>query len=214
MPKNLLRDNTPFYITCSVLFVLLGILVVVFPKPGCFILLNTFHASGLDFIFRYLTFLGDGIFILLLTGVFFLIKKRIMAAHILASFLFSGIFVQVLKHIFGLSRPVLYFRLHHITYNHFLTDISLHGSNSFPSGHTTSAFALAATLAFLLKNKKYGILLAISAFLVGCSRIYLGQHFPEDIEAGMVLGVLCSTVSMAVFGTKFFRQQDLVVKKK
>jgi membrane-associated phospholipid phosphatase len=62
-------------------------------------------------------------------------------------------------------------------------------ADSFPSGHTTSAFALATTIAIISKDKKIGLFCFILAALTGYSRIYLGQHFLEDVGFGSLLGV-------------------------
>lgn len=61
------------------------------------------------------------------------------------------------------------------------------GDLSFPSGHTSLAFAL-ATFVFLL-NRRAGVLLAVCAVLVGLGRIAVGVHYPSDVLAGAVIGV-------------------------
>jgi membrane-associated phospholipid phosphatase len=61
---------------------------------------------------------------------------------------------------------------------------------AFPSGHATTAFAL-ATLLSLWYPRWTGGYLALAA-LVGWSRIVLGSHFPSDVLAGAVLG--CAAV--------------------
>jgi undecaprenyl-diphosphatase len=57
---------------------------------------------------------------------------------------------------------------------------------SFPSGHATTAFALAALLALWYPRWRWASL-AIAG-LVGLSRIVLGSHFPADVVAGAALG--------------------------
>ena len=59
---------------------------------------------------------------------------------------------------------------------------------SFPSDHTTVAVALAAGL--WLANRKLGLIAAALALLEGFSRVYLGQHYPHDVAAGLVLSTL------------------------
>lgn len=61
-------------------------------------------------------------------------------------------------------------------------------SYSFPSGHTYGSFAGAVVL--LLNHKKIGIPAVILAALIGFSRMYLYVHFPTDVLAGMVLGIV------------------------
>lgn len=63
------------------------------------------------------------------------------------------------------------------------------GSPSFPSGHTSSSFATAASLS-LLYPKWYVIAPSfIWASSVGYSRMYLGVHYPSDVAAGALIGV-------------------------
>ena len=63
-------------------------------------------------------------------------------------------------------------------------------SYSFPSGHTLSSFAVAEVLSTYFAQYKL-IFMAI-AFLIALSRLYLYVHYPTDIIAGMVIGILCS----------------------
>lgn len=65
--------------------------------------------------------------------------------------------------------------------------------NSFPSGHTTTAFALAMWVFLLTHRTRYrwwGYSALVLAGLVGLSRIYRGVHYPSDVLAGALLGVL------------------------
>ncbi len=64
---------------------------------------------------------------------------------------------------------------------------------SFPSGHTTAAFAAAVALA----GAPFGIgpaalLLALG---IGMSRVYLGAHYPLDVAAGVVLGTVAGALA-------------------
>ncbi|MBL7920262.1 MAG: phosphatase PAP2 family protein [Bacteroidia bacterium] len=63
------------------------------------------------------------------------------------------------------------------------------GTASFPSGHTTSAFASATVLS--LSYKKWYVTIPAYAYagLMGYSRMRLGVHYPSDVLGGMVLGI-------------------------
>lgn len=61
-------------------------------------------------------------------------------------------------------------------------------TGSFPSGHTSLAFATATSLS-IISPKWYVIVPAFSwASLVGYSRLYLGVHYPTDVIAGAIVG--------------------------
>lgn len=61
------------------------------------------------------------------------------------------------------------------------------GSPSFPSGHTSTAFAAAVVVASLHPRLRWPVL--VLAGLVGLSRVYLGVHFTLDVVAGAALGL-------------------------
>jgi len=81
----------------------------------------------------------------------------------------------------------------------------LHSSNSFPSGHTTSAFALATVLVLIFRKQKIAIPCLIGATLVAYSRIYLAQHFLQDTIAGALIGTLFGMLSYYVVKQKKMR---------
>ncbi len=60
---------------------------------------------------------------------------------------------------------------------------------SFPSGHTGSAFAVAIVMFFCMPAK-YGVPSIIVAVLMGISRLYNGVHYPTDVLAGAVIGLI------------------------
>lgn len=60
-------------------------------------------------------------------------------------------------------------------------------SNSFPSGHTMFAFAL-ATAMYFFGNKKIAYMLFASGLFIGTARVVAGVHYPLDILGGIVLG--------------------------
>jgi undecaprenyl-diphosphatase len=67
---------------------------------------------------------------------------------------------------------------------------------SFPSGHTAAAFAVAA--AFAGEPGGLGPLALLLATGVGLSRVYLGAHYPLDVGAGALLGVVAGVATRLV----------------
>jgi membrane-associated phospholipid phosphatase len=166
-------------------------------KENAFLLFNTDLGSAADYFFKYWTHTADGavwVLITLLT-VFF---KRKQLLLVFSAIVFSTLFAQVSKNIFfkGSPRPSLAISDHSLF--HSVTGVELHSLNSFPSGHTTTAFTI-FLLATILIPKKWilpvGLLYAI---LAGYSRIYLAQHFPIDIAGGIVAAILTIWISTSI----------------
>lgn len=67
-------------------------------------------------------------------------------------------------------------------------------SFSFPSGHTSSAFAACAAILFL--NRKIGIPAMVFAALMGFSRIYVEVHYCTDVIGGAVVGIIYAAIGV------------------
>lgn len=67
--------------------------------------------------------------------------------------------------------------------------------HSFPSGHTSAAFAFAAAVSAGMKLRWVKVLVFAAAVLMGISRLYVGVHFPTDVLAGAVIGSLCGLLA-------------------
>ena len=172
------------------------------PKAEIFMQLNQQHSWIGDLFFKYYTYLGDGLFTILLALVLFAFGQRKLPALLILTFLFSGLLVQVIKSIEQRPRPGLYFEK--TAFVHSVDGVLHKGKNSFPSGHTTTAFATASLLALATQQKRLQLLYLFAALLAGYSRIYLGQHFLDDVVAGMCLGTLS-----AILLAYLFRNREL-----
>ena len=201
--KILYKQNRYFFLSYFILLVLGIFILITYPKIDGFILMNSLHHGALDYFFIPYTYLGDGWFTVVIAIILFFSKKRYLALMIISSFALSGIITQILKFFIDEARPAYY--LAKTNYPYFIDGVTLHNLHSFPSGHTTSAFALAATLGFAVKNKNYSILFLLMAALAGYSRIYLGQHFMNDVLVGSIIGML-SAIFCWVYLEKFFKR--------
>lgn len=74
--------------------------------------------------------------------------------------------------------------------DHSVNQLISNNNFSFPSGHAALFFALAMAVYFF--NKKWGFWFFAAAFLMGLSRIIAGVHYPSDVVAGAVIGILTS----------------------
>ena len=68
---------------------------------------------------------------------------------------------------------------------------------SFPSGHTMVSFACTCVLFYM--NKKVGIAALILSSAIAFSRLYLYVHYPSDVFAGMIIGIILAYVSIKMY---------------
>ncbi len=191
---NKYYNSRSYFIGYFIFIFLSTVFLLKLGKANSFLYLNSFHADWLDHFFIFFTYLGDGIFAIIITIIFLFLKKRKDALMIFLAYSLSGIAAQIIKNLVIAPRPISYFKAEQ--YQHFIKGIVTHTSASFPSGHSTSAFALSLIIALILQNKKWNIPLLAMAILTGYSRIYLGQHFLLDVIAGSIIGTI---FSLAVF---------------
>ena len=190
-----LRLRPTYFISLFVLLIFCFLLCIYFSKLYCFELLNSFHNYWLDLFFINFTIAGSGFISVAAAVLLFLLKKRKQALTLLVAYITSGLFAQLLKNLFNQPRPNLYFNQLHIHYNHFVDGVTLYNNNSFPSGHTASAFAMATVFALFYRQKSISLLAVFLAALAGYSRIYLAEHFLSDVLAGALTGVLFGMLS-------------------
>jgi membrane-associated phospholipid phosphatase len=108
----------------------------------------------------------------------------------LAAIAVSGGITLILKYSINRDRP-------YVTYPD-ITKKSSAGSPSFPSGHTSSAFATATSVS--LAYRKWYVIVPTFAWAgtVGYSRMHLGVHYPSDVLAGALIGSGCAYLTYKV----------------
>ncbi|MDE3214329.1 MAG: phosphatase PAP2 family protein [Bacteroidota bacterium] len=201
MFSEIFRKNRYFTAGFLVFLIALVWVMATYSKADGFYLLNPWHPKALDDFFIYYTNLGNGFFSVVVSLGLFAFRKRFLALMVMVDYAISGILAQVLKHLISEARPAIY--LKDSSYPYFIDHVTLHNFQSFPSGHTASAFALATALALATKNRMYGLLFLLGAIMVGYSRIYLGQHFPDDVLVGSLLGFVTSVLCWKYWETPF-----------
>jgi len=117
--------------------------------------------------------------------LFSIIKKKNLvrnkAVYLISSSMLALLITTSLKYLVNRPRPF-------ITYP-FLQKMIGASSPSFPSGHTSDAFTLAASLSFAFPKWYVVIPSYVWAMLVGYSRMDLGVHYPSDVLASIIIGI-------------------------
>jgi membrane-associated phospholipid phosphatase len=148
-----------------------------------------------------------GLLLLITVAVALLVRWKLMRTMLwqfsaLYAFIFFGVGVPSLvatlaKRAIGRGRPdqfdqygLLYFRPNWADY----------GFQGFPSGHATTAFALAMVLAFLAP--RWTAVAMVFGALVAASRVIVGAHYPSDVVAGAIVGILGAYLVRLVFAQR------------
>ncbi len=153
-------------------------------------------------IWSAITYFGEsGIFWIVLSLVLMLFKKTRKAGFSMGLALLFGVILGngILKNVIGRPRPYTL----DPTLSHRLVFGEMTKDFSFPSGHTLASFEAATAL--FLRHKKWGIAALVLAFFVSISRLFLLVHFPTDLVAGAVLGVLLAILATKVIDLIFRR---------
>ena len=193
----IVKDNRHFFFPWLLMILLSLILLMTFSKTTLFLWINGNNSPWADKAFYYLTPLGNG-WIYLPLFVLSLFFSWRYALIVISAVIIQSLLVYVLKQIIfsDIVRPIRFFEDSGII--HFVEGVKVHGSRSFPSGHTITAFGVFTMLALMLKNKKAGIIMLLAASLAAYSRVYLAQHFFADIVAGSIIGVLSSLLCYTI----------------
>ena len=121
---------------------------------------------------------------------------------VLSSFVFLGVGVPglittFLKRLIGRSRPDEFDNVGAFSFQNFFNDWTF---QSFPSGHSTTAIATAFVVGFIYPPL-FPILFVVGA-VVALSRVPVGAHYPTDIFAGLIVGMLGAYFVRNLFARK------------
>ncbi|MDP3392560.1 phosphatase PAP2 family protein [Sediminibacterium sp.] len=195
--------NISAFKTGATLSIATGIILLLFSflggKEDLFLLLNHNLGSTADFFFQYFTHAGDGIF-WVPVGLYFIFFKRKLLPLILSAIVLSTLLVQTGKKIIypNEARPTAAIESTTHSPIHTVKGVTVHSNNSFPSGHTTTAFSLFLLGCLLLPYTYFWLIGFTAALLAGYSRVYLAQHFPLDVGAGIICAVITVYLSLQI----------------
>jgi membrane-associated phospholipid phosphatase len=207
------NEDLPYYVTIAISAVLFTIAVNGFVELTDELAENelgsvdksvteyliSFRNEPLTDYLTFVTHLGDRyayLVITLLLAGFYLLKKRSWKFILQTSvvLVLASVSNIVLKRVINRARPSL---------EHLVTVNTL----SYPSGHSMSAMAFYGFLIFLCVRYKmpgwlryvFISILALLILSIGISRIYLGVHYPSDVAAGFIGGLIWIAFCAVVF---------------
>lgn len=111
-------------------------------------------------------------------------SKRMVVVALIAAIFARLVITNIIRFLYVHPRPFDVMQVRQL--------ISESGS-SFPSGHAAFFFALSAVV--YIYDRKLGWVFFVISALMGFARIYVGVHWPFDILAGVVVGILVSLVT-------------------
>lgn len=198
-----MTSKKQFYITVATFLAILYCYLYIDQSTAWWV--HTHVSSQYRELFKIITEFGDSTYYLigfaLLFFLFrFLWKKSSLeriSLFLFASVASSGIVADIVKVIAGRYRPSELLAQGLYGFDFWHVDRAL---TSFPSGHTTTAFTLAAAITYLWP--KTGIIMWPIALLIGISRIMIGAHYPSDVIGGVFVGIFSTLIVIRYFEQK------------
>ena len=195
------KSNQLFIGLYLLLVVSLAAFQIFFSPTVLFESINQFVNEKLNLFFEIFTWIGSG-WTYGAVCLLVLIFNRKYFWLFVSSFAATSLVAQIIKYFLpNIARPVEFFAQQKIAINFPVGAEELHW-NSFPSGHTTSAFSLFLLLSLFSKNKIIVLLCFASAALVALSRVYLTAHFVRDVYWGMIFGTEITSLMCWLFENK------------
>lgn len=207
MLKHVLQKHRIF-ISLWLVFVLIGISSsIALGKAELHLAINqaVVHPAISPFLV-WSTHLGDGLFLAIAAAALCIWHVRSGLFLALVGTL-SGITTQMLKrNVFDTHyRPSKFFESLELKAQlTYIEGVDLHALYSFPSGHATVAFSLAACFALISANKKWDIAFFSFGLFTAFTRVYISQHFVEDLVAGSFIALVYAFGLAPVFLNKQF----------
>lgn len=180
-------------------FVRVGLLPVLFmagfvwivataSNQSLFLLVNRLGPASSDFLWANITVIGDTLVALALCLPLWRRRPDLVWA-LLFAVLLATLWVQGLKQLLDVARPPAVLPELHVIG-------PAYKAGSFPSGHATTAFAVAGLLVMGLRIKVLNFISILLAVAVAISRLVVGVHWPLDILAGAFGGWLSAAAAL------------------
>jgi membrane-associated phospholipid phosphatase len=184
---SLLKKNKEFFIPYFIFLLACGIVLAVWSKTDIHLFINGHNNPMADLFFSDWTNLGLGVMIIPVALILAFVRLRYMIMSIIGLAL-SGCVNDIIKVLFHSPRPITVFGELHQSL-HLVPNVEMLSWNSFPSGHSATSFCMFCLLALYTNNKPLKAIYFLIAFLIAYSRMYLSEHFLQDVYIGSIIGV-------------------------
>ena len=168
------------------------------------ILLSFFHELALKYeniltpLSKFLALTGDlPLLVIGWTGfvLFFVKKDKRCGMQMCGAIIIGAILTTIiLKNLVYRPRPYIESDLYRSWWG--MHDLKEDWDTSFPSGHACAAMAGVTAYFIWSKNKKVSWLWFLYPIIIGASRIYLCVHYPSDVFAGLLVGIIAAFLSL------------------
>ena len=175
-----------FFLLSTILYFSLG-------NTAIHLFINQHSASPqADFLFAGITELGNGAVVFILLPVLLLVDINI-AVRLVIAFVLCTLVVWLCKFVLfsDALRPVAAIADGYDILN-LVPGVKMHRTRSFPSGHASTVFTIFCSFAFAARSNFVKSLLFVLAMVIAFSRVYLSQHFLQDVAAGALTGTVCT----------------------
>lgn len=204
--KDVLYKVRYFFIPYLIILCACFGIKLLFTREQIYFAVNSHNCPIADTLAPFFTDLGDGwtTITLAVILVFFNYSRALLMGIVYAV---TSISAQIFKHIFDAPRPKMYFR-NQLAHIHFVKGVEIFSLHSFPSGHTVTAFSTGLLITYWCRNKFWGLPLLLLAMLIGYSRMYLSEHFFEDVIAGSTIGAIITIFLIRWIDNKRFMHSE------
>ena len=166
---------------------------------SAFLFINNFSSNPLlGDLMLFFSKIGSGAVIWFALGLLlaFLEKKKTLKSAVV--FLWPLLLAMVLSYLSAdlILKPLIGRMRPNFTLFQAVLLGPIHYDFSFPSSHATTSFSAAFVLSKIKKRGK--LFFYLLAVFISFSRIYIGVHYPSDVLAGMVLGVMIGKFSILI----------------
>jgi len=196
LPYSTVSLSSPWFWAIPT-FALLTMLIIGITGTNQPLFLYLNHALYIpaESIWINITLYGDAAMVMILVLPFVAKRPDIMVKSFIAAII-AAFFLHGFKEFLSVPRPPAIFPadLFHQLGHQF-------SASSFPSGHATAPFTLAAMVIFLVTDVRIRSAVIIYASIIALSRIATGVHWPIDILGGMFFGWFAAYLSMKLLPT-------------